>query len=370
MNDEPAPTKGIALGRLFGARVIVQPSTLLMLVALALLFSSGPGIDLDRRTFSQGMLLAVLLFVSVFVHELAHAFTARLFRRDVKEIVITLWGGHTSFDARGLTPIVSGATAAAGPAANLVIAGAGYAVVVIGQMEGRAAWLLSWLVFANILLAVFNALPGIPMDGGRVLEAVVWSITKDPMLALRTAAWGGRVVAVLVVIFALAFPFTRGATPGIFEMVWAGVIFYVLWPAASSALKVARVMSKREAVSVVPLMVTAVAVPFDILLDDAYKKATAHSAIEVVVMSADGVPAGHFPVSLAEAVPRDQWAMTGLQSVTMPLARGAVIAHDARGDALVDALRQSWGATDVWIVMEEQTVVGVIKLADVLEALQ
>ncbi|MEX0913759.1 MAG: site-2 protease family protein [Demequina sp.] len=370
MTSEPKPTRGLLLGRILGARIVVQPSTALMLVVLALLFSSGPGLEVTRRTFAEGLVLALLLFVSVFLHELAHAVTARGMGREVREIVITLWGGHTSFDARGLTPLINGATAAAGPAANLLIAVALQGFLMAGVVDGRAQEVITWVIFANVLLAVFNALPGIPMDGGRVLEAIVWAASGSHQRGTVVAAWGGRVVAIVVVAFALLAPLASGGTPGVFEFVWAALIFGILWPAASSALAASRLMVRREGLTVAALTVPAVAVPHHVTVSAARERAGAANADEVVVMAPDGAPAGHFPVTLTDAVPAHERDTASLQSVTMPLPRGAHVGPQMHGDDLVDALKQWWGKTDVWVVMDGEHVIGVVKLADALKAAQ
>ncbi|MFN3866752.1 MAG: peptidase M50, partial [Demequina sp.] len=125
MTAAQRPTRGLSLGRAFGGRIIVQPSTVVMLAILAFLFATNGGGQLDRRSFTVGLVLAVLLFASVLVHEIAHAAAARAFGRQVHEVVLTLWGGHTTFDARGMTPLVSGVTALVGPLANVGVAGLG-----------------------------------------------------------------------------------------------------------------------------------------------------------------------------------------------------------------------------------------------------
>src|SRR5688572_12957229 len=122
-------TRGIRLGSIKGAEIIVQPSTLVMLVILAFIYSSSASGELTPHAFSLGMLYAILLFASVFVHELAHAIAAWSYGRKVSAIVLTLWGGHTSFDGRKLTPGVTGVTAIAGPAANGLIAVASWATL-------------------------------------------------------------------------------------------------------------------------------------------------------------------------------------------------------------------------------------------------
>lgn len=370
MTDHVRPTRGFFLGRILGARVVVQPSTLLTLGLLALLFSSGAGVELNRRTFAIGLLLAVLLFASVFLHELAHAVAARLFKREVREIVITVWGGHTSFDAGGITPVVSGVTAAAGPLANVLLAGAAQALVATGAVADRPATVLQWVALANVILAIFNALPGIPMDGGRVLEAVVWGATGRRHLATQIAAWGGRAVAVAAVAYVVGVPVLQGRNPELFAIIWAAVIFAILWPPASQALKVSRILAKREGLTAGVLMVPAVAVPHAVTVEQARTQAESTQAVEVVVMSPDGTPAGHFPVSLTNAVPAGQRATTSLQSVTMPLPRGTVVSSALHGDDMVDALREWWGRSDVWVVVDDGEVRGVVRLSDALKALQ
>lgn len=380
MTDQHRPTKGFGLGRLFGARIVIQPSTVLMLILLAVLFNTGSGQELNRQTFAAGLLLAVLLFVSVFLHELAHAAAARAFGRQVREVVITLWGGHTSFDAEAMTPRVAGLTAAAGPAANLVIAIVALGVLATGVLAPADAApastvvtplsVLQWVAWANVVLAVFNALPGIPMDGGRVLEAVVWAVTKDRHRGTRVAAWAGRVLAVAVVVTAVALPLSQGRSPQLFEMVWAMLIFTILWPSASAALRVSRVLGKRERVTVASLMQPAVGVPYQDSVEQARAAAHQAQAAHVVVLAADGTAAGHFPVSLTDAVAAEARPTTALSAVIMPLPRGAQVAPSLTGDDLIGALQRWWGSAEVWAVVDHDTVVGLVPLRSVMEALQ
>jgi len=371
MANTPGATRGISLGRIRSARVVVQPSTLIMLVLLAFLFSSSAVGGVTQRAFSLGLLMAVLLFVSVFLHELAHAIAAWSFRREVKEIVLTLWGGHTTFDSRGMTPLVSGVTAIAGPVANGVIAVLCWTVAGAHVLEGTAQNLLEWVVIANILLAAFNLLPGIPMDGGRVLESIVWAATDNRNRATIVAAWTGRVIAVGVLVGSLALPvLLLSRSPGIYDLLFGVLIFSVLWPAANTALKVARSLQRRENTTAGSLMVVAVGVPYSASVADAVAAAERAGAAEVVVQAADGAPAGHFPLATAAAVPAELRSSTGLQAVTSPIPRGAIVAPWIEGDELVEQLRRWHGATDVWVVVENDRVVGVVPLAAVFSALQ
>jgi Zn-dependent protease len=369
MTDTGPATKGISLGRLLGARVILQPSTIIMVGLLAWVFASGAG-PVTGRTLALGAMLAVLLFASVFLHEFAHAVAARAYKREVKEIVITLWGGHTSFDAADMKPSVHAITAAAGPAMNLVIALVAQGVTMTGLLSGWSAAVVAWLGWANVFLAVFNFLPGIPMDGGKVLEAIVWAATGNRHRATVVAAWGGRVVAVGVVLYVLVEAFARGTRPSFVNLIWAFLIASILWPAASAALKYSQAMGKREGLTVSSLMKRAVGVPYDITVERARDDAAVASAQEVVVLAADGAPAGHFPVALTNEVPADARGTTSLQAVTMPLPRGAHVPVTLAGEDLVRALREWWGKTDVWVVLDGDKVVGVAPLNAVLDALK
>lgn len=338
-----------------------------MLALLSYLFASAAG-ETTKRTLSIGFVLAVSLVGSVFLHEVAHAIAARAFRRKVTEIVLTLWGGHTSFESKNLTPVVNGVTAAAGPLMNLFIALGARGALVFVEPDGLPGMLISYIAWANVLLAVFNVLPGIPMDGGRILESIVWRMSGDRNRGMKVAAWGGRVVSVGVLAYALGAPIARGQNPT-FVDVFAGVlVFAILWPAASAALRFSRVMMKREALSVATVMRPAVAVPYTAMVAEAREAAAGVG--DVVVVGADGSPAGRFEVVATDVVPESLRATTALQAVTTPLPRGAHVDADGGSDVLLAQVRQWWGKTDALVALREDVVVGIVRLADVTAALE
>jgi len=361
-------TSGFVAGKVLGAPVIVQPSTLVMLAILAYIFASSAG-QTTARTLSIGLLLAASLIGSVFLHEVAHAIAARAFGRKVTEIVLTLWGGHTSFDASGLTPLVNGVTALAGPAMNLVIAGAASLALNMTNTGGLTGDVLAYVAWANVLLAVFNVLPGIPMDGGRVLESLVWGATGNRHKGTLAAAWVGRVVAVVVVVFSFASPLLQGRRPGLVDVVVALIIFSVLWPAASSAITYSKAMLRRDGLTVATLMTPAVGVSYTVTVEGARRAAEVAGVREIVVFGADDVPAGRFSYDLTDQVPPGTRDSTSLQSVTSPIPRGASIGQSATSDVLIPELRQWWGKTDVLVVVDGTSVVGILRLVDVVAAL-
>jgi hypothetical protein len=226
------------------------------------------------------------------------------------------------------------------------------------------------VAWANVLLAIFNVLPGIPMDGGRVLESIVWSATGNQHKGTLVAAWMGRVVAIGVMVYTLVAPFLVGRRPGLTDVIIAMLIFSVLWPAASSAIAFSTAMLRRDSLTVASLMVPAIAVSYTVTVEDARRAATQAGAREVVVLGADDAPAGRFPLELTDQVPEAARTHTSLQSVTTPIPRGAHIPASATADVLIPQLREWWGKTDVLVAREDETVVGIVRLVDVVAALK
>lgn len=362
---EPRP-RGIPLGRVLGARVLLQPSTILMAVLLAVFYGTTDE-GLTRRGFTLGLVVAIGLFVAVFLHEVAHTAVARAYGREVDRIVLTFFGGHTQFRSKDPRPLEIGLIAAAGPVANAAIGALSGAIV--QTLDGMPALFLGYFAWMNLILAGFNALPGTPLDGGRVVTAIVWGATGDRYRGHRASAWGGRLIALGVLGAVILVPLSQGRDVDLVAVVWSMLLFAVIWPAASQELRAATVLSRREGMTAMTPGVSAVAVPFELSVAQARQIALREGAREVVVLSADGRPAGHFPVALTEAVPEDARATTALSSVTMPLVRGAEVSAALSGEELVKAVIPWIGRTDALAVMDGDVPVGIVMVEDLRQAL-
>ncbi len=362
-------TRGWVVGRMLGARVIVQWSSLVTMAVFAFIWGQDSGGGYSNRSLATGLEYTAIVFGSVFLHEVAHALAGRAFGREVKEIVLTLLGAHTSFDGRNISAAASGVIAAAGPAMNAVLATVAIGVGRLG-VTGGAREALSLVAYANILLALFNALPGIPMDGGRVLEAIVWGISGRRRLGVVVAAWGGRVVATGILAYVAWLNFGSGHEPSLFSMMWGFLLASFLWPAATVALREASAQGRVDAVTALGLMRPAIGLRYDVSVAAALREAAQAGAEEVVVLSADGHPAGHFAASGAAEVPPERRDATGLAAVTIPLPRGAEVSSDLAGRAVLERIREWWGKTDAVAVLDEGEVVGVVLFADVGERLK
>ncbi len=173
------------------------------------------------------------LYISVLVHELAHVAVARRFRMRVQSVTLHLLGGETLIEGESRTPWQELATSIAGPIASLAIGLAGLRAE--SSTNGTTSDILYSIAYVNILVAIFNMLPGLPLDGGRVFRAIIWQITGNEATGVRIAGWIGRAAAIAVLAFSLL---DRGGNSqsGI-NLIVALLVAWFLWQGASDALR-------------------------------------------------------------------------------------------------------------------------------------
>jgi hypothetical protein len=182
---------------------------------------------------------------------------------------------------------------------------------------------------------------------------------------MRAAAWGGRAVSIVYLGYIVYWNFGSGRTPDLINIAWAFLILSILWPAAGMGMKAAGVMDKLEEMSVVKIMSGAVGVPHTASLASALDLARTAGCEEVVVLSSDSEPAGHFSLATAGEVPPDRIGTTGLASLTIPIPRGAIVNPTLTGQQRLVSVREWWGKADALAVVDEGEVVGIVRLAEV-----
>ena len=213
------------------------------IIALIIVVTFGPQVR-HPATFATGgtfgyavaLAYALLLLVSVLAHEGAHAVLARRFGYRVDRVVADLWGGHTVYDSSQSRPGASAAIAVAGPLANLALAGVAYLLVQVVD-GGVVGLLLGAVMLTNAFVGAFNLLPGLPLDGGFIVDALVWKATGDRNRGLIVAGWLGRVVTVAVILWLVGWPLLQGDPPSLFTIVWSGLIGAFLWAGATNAIR-------------------------------------------------------------------------------------------------------------------------------------
>ena len=252
---------GVRIARVGGVPVYLTPSWFIIAAIIVAIVATPYFPDRVGVGVALGVTQALLLLVSVLVHEAAHAVSARAFGMPVIRIVANLWGGHTSFEATRSAPGRMAAIAAAGPSANAVLALVAWLLML--QTSGdRTNVLLSGLVIINGSLAVLNFLPGMPLDGGQVVESLVWKATGDRNKGAVVAGWCGRVLTVLLVLGFFVRPLAQGQAIG-FDSIWVLVIGSVLWRGASESIRRGQVLGQLARIRVRDVVDAAVLLPPD-----------------------------------------------------------------------------------------------------------
>jgi Zn-dependent protease/CBS domain-containing protein len=312
---------------------------------------------------------AVLFYVSILGHELAHAWVARASGNPVEGITLWGFGGYTSYQRRNVTPLREGLIAAAGPAMTIVI---GLLLRAVAEnaatLDLRVGVLLYALGISNIYLGIFNALPGLPLDGGAVLRSVVWALTGDQHRGTIIAAWAGRVVAVGAFLWFVVPAFAAGGSPDLSVIVFGAIISAWMFAGASQALKGARVMSRVPGISAASLARRAVVVTPDTPLSEALRRAQDVGATSIVAVDAEGRPMGMSRPEAVAAVPEERRPWVPVSSVSAAIPAGTVISADLQGAALLGAL-QAAPAAQYLVVPPDGSWVGILTSADVEAAL-
>ncbi|MCH8612506.1 M50 family metallopeptidase [Arsenicicoccus dermatophilus] len=321
-DDGSAP--GWRLGSLRGTPIYLGRSW--PILAIFVLATWGPRYpELGAGSYLLALAYALMLLVSVLAHEAGHALTAQAFGHRVHAIVADLMGGHTTYQAEANTPARSALVALAGPFANLLLAVVAWWLM--GVLDPGVLRLLVGSVFyANAFVAIFNLLPGLPLDGGFVLDALVWRITGNRTTGLRVAGWCGRVLAVASLAWFLVVPLLDGQDLDLVGVLWSALLGGFLWQGASSAIHAAGVRGLVDRVSLDALAHPAALLPADAPVSEAIA-AFAQGAQAVALHDATGTPVAVVDPRTLPGVPPDRHAVTPLTAVAAIQPSGWVMEH-------------------------------------------
>ena len=267
-----------------------------------------------------GFIAALLLFVSVLLHELAHSLVARARGLPVKSITLFIFGGVSNLEREPQSPGVEFQMAIVGPLTSIVI---GVVAFVAGRLIGSNAILvaavLGYLGFTNLLLGIFNLIPGFPLDGGRVLRSILWKVTGSLRRATRAAALVGQVIGYLLIFLGIFLFFGGDFVNGL----WFGFIGWFLLQAAQAANSQVMLESIFKGVTVAQLMgPPPLTAPANISLQqlvDGYL--LPHGVRAIPVVRGDQELAGLITLADVRHVPREQWPQTPVGYVMVPLER-------------------------------------------------
>lgn len=365
--EDAGPRRGmLRLGSLIGVPVFLSWSWSLIALFVVVLF--GPQVqrlfpELGAGAYGIAFLYAVLLLLSVLVHELAHAASAKAFRWPTTEIVLNLWGGHTQFGSFQATPGRSLVTALAGPAANVLLALGGQLLLNLVDPGGVGSLLLGIFTYANWLVAIFNALPGLPLDGGRIIESAVWAATGDQDKGTIAAGWAGRIIVLGLVVGVIVVPLVQGRPPDIPLIVILVMVGYFLWSGATESIRGAQLRLRVPSLTAAQLMHPAIGLMSTATVAEVRARPT---GTLTVLVGSQGVPEAIVDESALAGVPEQDAGTVPAAAAARALTHGALVRATDAGRPLVDRLAAVEGA-EYAVLAPDGSVCGVLRQSDVVQ---
>ena len=365
--------QGIRIGRIFGIQIALHPSWFVIFAIVTYTMAVG---QLPRtfKTWDEGLywvvgaLISLLFFASVLAHELSHSLLARRFGIRVKDITLFIFGGASTLEGEAQRPRDEALIAAAGPLTSLAIGAVLLGLdAAIGQEQLVA--IFGWLGFINITLGLFNLIPGFPMDGGRILRAILWKIRGDRNAATRNAAGVGRLFGYLLIAGGVFLIF-QGANP--FMGVWLALIGWFLSNAAESAVAQVSVehalkgIKVREVMESDPPSIT----PNESVNDLVNERLIRGEHRSFLVRHDDGGLAGIVTLSDVRRMPRENWEAARVTDIMTRYADLATIGPDAELEMALKLLQEREVNQLPVVTDEGRTVVGLLTRAGILRLIE
>ncbi len=363
------PPAGIRVGRIGGVELTLDYSWFIILFLIFVTFTTAifpsiaPGLSRGTYLF-QGAAGTLLFFASLLGHELAHSVVARRKGIEVEGITLFVFGGMARTRSEPSRPGDEFLIAAAGPAASLLFAVVSYGIGwTLGA--GRSGPVLSPLFehigLLNLALALFNLLPGFPLDGGRLLRATLWRFSGDLVSATRIATTTGRLLGYGLVALGIAGALGGGSLLG---GLWLVFIGWFLVNAASASYhqvllqEVFRSLVAGDAMTPNPECVPP-ELPLDVLVHDFFLRRPFNS---FPVLDGDEL-LGLVTLSQVKAVPRERWRELRTREVMTPLGEAVAVAPDTPMLEVLDLMNRR-GVSRAMVVREPE-LVGIISSQDI-----
>jgi len=361
----------IKLGRIFGIDIGIHWSWIFIFLIVTWSFATGVLADTypawsGAQLWIAGAVIAGIFFLSILAHELSHAIVSNRAGLPVRNITLFVFGGVSNLTREPDTPGMEFRIAVVGPLTSLA-AGALFAAgwAALYRVNDGLAGISAYLAVINASLAVFNMLPGFPLDGGRVFRSIVWARNKNRLRATRTASQAGQWIAYLImgvgVIYTFAF--------SLFSGLWFLLIGFFLRNASAASYEQLVIETTLSGIPVRDVMQTDIyRVPPDTSLEElVHEYVLKHNARSFAVMAA-GDFAGLITLTDIRKVPRDQWATTSVYRAMTP----ATQLHTVAPNESLTRVLQMMAMHDVnqLPVVWGRELLGMLNRGDVLRFIQ
>jgi Zn-dependent protease len=363
-----------SLGRIAGIRIGVNASVLVIVLIIAggLAFGRFPLVLPGRSMLAYilaAVVAAVAFLASLLAHELAHALVARRNGIEVEGITLWLLGGVARLKGGARSPGAEFRIASVGPLTSLVLGvlfGGCAMLARAAGADGLPVAVLAYLAGINMLLAVFNLVPAAPLDGGRLLRALLWRLRGDPWSSAVTAAHAGRIFGFALIALGFLQVVTGRGLGGL----WLALVGLFLVNAATAEEQHARVSGRLGGVSVAAVMSSpALTADPDVTVERfLHEVALVQRFSTYPLVDASGALAGLVTLNRLRGVPPAARATTRLRDTACPVAEIPVARPD---EPLTDLLPRLAGCTDGRaVVLDRGRVVGVVSPTDIARTLQ
>lgn len=374
----PARMRGIPVGRVLGVPVFLTVPWALLAVLITVAYGGFVRYRHAELTaglaYLTGFGMVLCLLLSVLLHELGHALTARRFGIGVRGITLEMLGGYTEMERDAPSPKIELLVAMSGPAVSLVLgvlAALAASVVPSGTLLYEVAFQLA---FSNLVVAVFNALPGLPLDGGRALSAGVWALSRDRHMGDRVAGWTGRVVAAVSCLLAVLLYLGQMLT--VLGLVITVMVGLSLWTGATQAIRLGQLGRRLPLVNAGRLARPLFPVTTGTPLAEAQRRqreAAAAGAVApdggvmVVVDSAGRLLAVVDGAAVAQ-VPDDRRPWMAVDTVARGLDPSRVLPAELSGMDVIRAVQAN--PASEYVVTVGEDVIGVMRVADLMKVIE
>ena len=366
--DNSAPS-GFRLGRVFGIPIYVHPSWLIIFLlittTLGRQFAAQHPNWSQQQHWSLGIITSILFFASVLFHELSHSVVAKLYKLSVESITLFVFGGLARIARDPSSAMQEFNIAIAGPLSSMFLAGCFWLVSRAVPNHQLIFAACTWLWEINLMLALFNLVPGFPLDGGRILRGIAWGITKNFDRATKIASGAGRFFAYLLIFSGVWQAIVNKNLVG---GLWTAFIGWFLLSAARESYVQVELRNTLTGVRAGDIMTQDIpTVERNISIDD-YVHEVMRTGRRFHIVTGAGKPVGLVTLHSARSVPREEWANTSIQPVMMPIDR----IHAASPDEPALGVLQRMQSEDInqMPVISDGRIVGMIARDTILRVLQ
>ena len=359
---------GLVVARVFGIPVYVSPYWFVVAALLVYVYANtlDTNIQVARERYLVATGFVVLLYASVLIHELAHCVVARAFKLKVRRVLLYPLGGFSEIEEEPPTPGQEFLVSVAGPVLSLVLAGIA-ALLTKVVPHGLPNQLIDQLFRANLLVGIFNLLPGLPLDGGRIFRAGIWRVTGKSAQATVAAGWAGRVLAVALILVPIVITAVTGGRLGSLVdnsyWLWLAFIAAFMWLQSGQAIRAAKVRERLPGIQARTLARRAIPIPAATPLAEAVRRAEEAHARALVVVDHEAQPIAIVNEDAVIATPpqRRPWIEVG--SLARTIEPGMVLSADLSGMELIDAVRKV-PASEYLLIEPSGQVYGVLAATD------